>query len=157
MPTDHFEEWTDLAQQADQLEPGPERTALFEQMFALYQADPRAVTAGGLPYPVPTDPVMQGADAIRALAQAVDIKVPAVKTAAFKGFISTDASGLSLWDAPITLNTVQLQLETNDGVAKVLQILQITGVRVIWDVRRTTDGNRLGSSGYITHIHATGT
>lgn len=31
-----------------------------------------AVTPGGLPYPSPTDPVAQGADAIRALAEAVD-------------------------------------------------------------------------------------
>lgn len=39
-----------------------------------------AVTAGGLPYPVPTDPVAAGADAIRALAEAVDVKFSDYRT-----------------------------------------------------------------------------
>lgn len=35
-----------------------------------------AVSNGGLPYPVPTDPISQGADAIRALAEAIDKQMP---------------------------------------------------------------------------------
>lgn len=46
---------------------------LADQLHARYlQLERGAVTPGGLPYPSPSDPVAEGADAIRALAQALD-------------------------------------------------------------------------------------
>lgn len=38
------------------------------------QIEPRSVTPGGLPYPEPTDALMLGADAIKALAQAIEAR-----------------------------------------------------------------------------------
>jgi hypothetical protein len=46
---------------------------LADELHARYLALPRAgATPAGLPYPSPTDPIAQGADAIRALAEAID-------------------------------------------------------------------------------------
>jgi hypothetical protein len=56
------------------LPPGdPAAPALIDRLHAAYLVTPRGgTTGGGLPYPSPTDPVAAGADAIRALAEAVD-------------------------------------------------------------------------------------
>jgi len=48
------------------------------------------ITANGLPYPVPTDPIADGADAIRALAEALD---PRIKSS--PGVVLT-ATGISI-------------------------------------------------------------
>ena len=50
---------------------------LQEEAHALYLAEVFAAnTPNGFPYPAPTDPVSQGADAIRALAEALDPRAP---------------------------------------------------------------------------------
>jgi hypothetical protein len=64
-----------LYQQMMTAAPG-DLAALADEAFARYQdiMGPRAgTTPSGLPYPSPTDPVSQGADAIRNLATALDI------------------------------------------------------------------------------------
>ena len=48
-------------------------------------------TPSGLPYPEPTDPVAEGADAIRALAEAIELKV-GDRVAVVKGSAVTDAN-----------------------------------------------------------------
>lgn len=53
--------------------PGDEATALMDEAITRYSELGRGgVTDGGLPYPDPTDPISEGADAIRALAEALD-------------------------------------------------------------------------------------
>lgn len=50
-----------------------EHDDLLEQLQARYRLIGRGgTTPGGLPYPYPTDPVSEGASAIRALAEAID-------------------------------------------------------------------------------------
>lgn len=66
-------EWAQLAAQAATERDPARLLAIFDEMHAAYLAEARgAVTLGGLPYPSPTDPIAEGADAIRALAEAVD-------------------------------------------------------------------------------------
>lgn len=60
---------TQLAQLAQD---DPAAAALIEQLHSVYLGLVRGgVTASGLPYPDPTDPISEGADAIRALAEAI--------------------------------------------------------------------------------------
>jgi len=58
--------------------PPAERADLVEQLHTRYLELLRGgKTTGGLPYPDPTDPVAEGADAIRSLAEAIDPRTPA--------------------------------------------------------------------------------
>lgn len=60
-----------LFRQLRQAPPGADTTELEQQAFTRYLAVGRGgTTPGGLPYPDPTDPISEGADAIRALAEA---------------------------------------------------------------------------------------
>ncbi|MCL1871943.1 MAG: hypothetical protein FWF90_16225 [Promicromonosporaceae bacterium] len=75
-------EWVDLRNQILQLDtegtPDPDQRAQLEQeLFDRYVAIQRGgTTSGGLPYPDPLDPAAEGADAIRALAEAVGARIP---------------------------------------------------------------------------------
>jgi hypothetical protein len=63
-----------LVQRLHEAEPGsPEAAELIEELHARYVevVGFGGQTPGGLPYPLPTDPVAQGADAIRSLAEAL--------------------------------------------------------------------------------------
>jgi hypothetical protein len=61
-----------LATLYDAEESGAPTEELVAALHARYlEVAPAAVAANGLPYPLPTDPVAQGADAIRALAEAI--------------------------------------------------------------------------------------
>lgn len=68
------ESWAELAGElAAETDPGAQRD-LVERLHAAYLATPSPLggtTGAGLPYPSPTDPIAGGADAIRALAEAV--------------------------------------------------------------------------------------
>jgi hypothetical protein len=64
--------WAQIAAEIEGASSADEQRALFDDLFAAYLADPRATTPSGLPYPAPTDPIAQGADAIRNLAQALE-------------------------------------------------------------------------------------
>lgn len=69
--------------------PGADLVALADRAQSRYLAliDPRATTPGSLlPYPLPTDPISQGADAIHALASALDY---------LKGTTAVAASGVT--------------------------------------------------------------
>jgi hypothetical protein len=71
LPADWAQLAADLAAERDP----DKRRALADAMHAAYLDAPSAlagVTLAGLPYPSPTDPIAQGADAIRALAEALD-------------------------------------------------------------------------------------
>lgn len=77
-------EWVNLRQQILQLEHSgtadPDQLhQLEDQLYDRYlQLARGGVTPGGLPYPDPTDPVAEGADAIRALAEAIDSALTAL-------------------------------------------------------------------------------
>jgi len=72
-------DWVNLRRQLVQLagadNPDPQQLVeLTEKLHARYtQLQRGGVTAGGLPYPYPLDPVAEGADAIRALAEAIPV------------------------------------------------------------------------------------
>jgi hypothetical protein len=62
-----------LYQQIRNAPPGTDLSALMDETITRYNELERGgVTDGGLPYPDPTDPISEGADAIRALAEALD-------------------------------------------------------------------------------------
>lgn len=81
-------------------------------------------TTFGLPYPEPTDPVAEGAAAIRELAEAVNIKLPALNNshAAIKiqgsnnSILSTNASGTARITFPSAYGTPPLFV-CNDAYA----------------------------------------
>jgi hypothetical protein len=67
--------WTDLRDELARSKSLDDARRIVDEMHDAYLAAPSplgGVTPGGLPYPSPTDPVAEGADAIRALAEAVD-------------------------------------------------------------------------------------
>jgi hypothetical protein len=69
-------DWAQLrAQLAGETDPKKQRR-IIDRMHAAYLDAPSQLagaTPSGLPYPSPTDPIAQGADAIRALAEALDV------------------------------------------------------------------------------------
>jgi hypothetical protein len=69
-----------------------------------------ATTAGGLPYPVPTDPVAQGADAIRALAEAIDrhfLTGAFTGNTAANGVLTVTFPGAGFTSAPTVIAALQ--------------------------------------------------
>lgn len=67
--------WTELAAQLLETADPAAQARLIDQMHAAYLAAPSPLagtTPSGLPYPSPTDPIAQGADAIRSLAEALE-------------------------------------------------------------------------------------
>jgi hypothetical protein len=70
------EKWAELAAQLVAETDPAKRAQLVDAMHAAYLATPSPLagtTPFGLPYPSPTDPIAQGADAIRALAEALEV------------------------------------------------------------------------------------
>lgn len=98
-------------------------------------------TAGGLPYPEPTDPVAAGADAIKALAVAVDGKYTALDPAIKQGYgfiTGTSAVAVSagrgaiLFGASFQVTPVVMLTNANAGAPCIPQIESVTttGVNV---------------------------
>jgi hypothetical protein len=70
--------WSELAVELVKATTDADRRRIADEMHAAYLDEPSLLagtTGGGLPYPSPVDPVAQGADAIRALAEAIDTKL----------------------------------------------------------------------------------
>jgi hypothetical protein len=76
--------------------------------------EPRAVTTGGLPYPLPSAPVANGAADIRALAEAVDARAPyRTATGTFLGGPSGAASFTTTVTFPASRFTAAPVVTTN--------------------------------------------
>lgn len=79
--TDPDPQLVELAQELKTAD-AADKPDLREQMFTRYLELVRGGnTAGGLPYPDPDDPWFEGADAIRALAEAIDTRTPFAQAA----------------------------------------------------------------------------
>jgi hypothetical protein len=101
--------WADIAARLFSAAPD-DRPALIEELHQAYLADPRATTPNGLPYPAPTDPIAQGADAIRSLAQAIDNQPGVVGIQ--RGTAATAASGVTQVVFPKPYSVVPVVLVT---------------------------------------------
>lgn len=86
------DKWSELAARMFAETDPDKRAALIDAMHEAYLAEPRAVTGAGYPYPQPTDPVAQGADAIRSLANAAGM---------LRGIKVCTNSGLQRVDFPV--------------------------------------------------------
>jgi hypothetical protein len=98
-----------------------ERTALEDEAHARYLeliVGLSAVTGTGLPYPVPTDPISQGADAIRALAEAIDTQIP-VRQIAY----AYVAPLLLLTTSPATIAGATITVPVVQGQAYVIKLI----------------------------------
>lgn len=79
-------------------------------------------TTGGLPYPEPTDPIADGADAIRDLAEAVDLGFGSNRFVAGSTVDTTDSSGNLDVTFPVTFTGVpivlySIRVGTNNNVS----------------------------------------
>ena len=98
-----------------------------------------ATTTQGFPYPLPTDPIADGADAIKALAQKIDdiVGTFAAGTIAIQGTGATSAS------APITFPagrfTVAPVVVATVTVGAVASVTAVTAAGATVGVKRTDD------------------
>lgn len=98
-------------------------------------------TPNGYPYPEPTDPVAQGATAIRSLAEKVDVNL-ALGVLAGQGQVTTDANGRGTYTFPRPFLTAPLIQVTwrGTGASVVCTIYSKTPTSVIIAFNKTSDG-----------------
>lgn len=105
-------------------------------------------TNTGLPYPNDDDPLRQGAQRIRELAQAIDTGHP-VKTKWVRGFFASDAAGASQWNSAVTPKAYFVFPESDFSITTIGRI--ISGTVVSWWLKDLA-GAAVSNGGVICHV-----
>jgi hypothetical protein len=95
-------------------------------------------TPGGLPYPDGADKVVDGDDAIKALAQAVDGKLGGHGFKMMRGFVTTNPAGNAAWNAGVVPLAYWVTVES--GFAVTTSGESIAGTWVGWFYRNLANG-----------------
>lgn len=103
----------------------------------------------GLPYPNDDDPLRQGAQRIRELAQAIDTGTP-VRSKWVRAFFASDAAGASAWNSGVTPKAYFVYPETDYALTTVGRI--ISGATVSWWLRALDTGAVTANSGVVTQV-----
>jgi hypothetical protein len=97
------QQYEDILVEVRRTPAGAKRDALIEKLHAVYLDLKSGTTTSGLPYPSPTDPVAQGADAIRSLAEAVDSHMYGMVIAGGLATGNTDVNGIIQINVPAVI------------------------------------------------------